>query len=273
MRHSLGPLPLVRLVLLAVLGLASALWPKLGLPAAFLVMIGWIALVPATGAGRRSARLVLLLASLGAAVGTARFVVVEAVPGIIAGGQRATSQAAVSQLRTLLFAEDALRQHAQHDPDHDGVGSAALLGELCGTQPLRGGARLDPAVVEVRPSALVETPIGTAMFRSGYLFIVCLPRPDGGWTARAGDPVDDERAERRFVAYAWPASNREGVRQAYFLDEHEMILVSPNGDEADPRWAGQSFPPPCDAAFVEPTKEEWKAWQGKKSRASLPGAQ
>jgi hypothetical protein len=260
-----------RVGVLAALGLASAAWPKLGLPAAFLVLLGWISLPGLAGGARRLARGAMAVATLGASAGLLRFVAEEAAPGIIAGGRRATEQSAVSRLREILFAEDALRTHAWWDPDRDGVGSAALLGELSGAIPLRGGTPLAPPPYDARRAPMLETPIGPALEAGGYLFVVCLPAARGGWTARPGDPVDEERAERHWIAYAWPASASEGVRDAYFLDQHERILVSSNGDAPQARWAGPSFPPPCDAALAAATRAEWKPWRGKKPRATLRG--
>lgn len=221
----------------------------------------------------RSRALTVLTGAAGllSLAGFMRFLVVEAMPGIVQGGNRATEDAAVSRLRQVLFAEDALRKRGDVDPDHDGVGSAALLSELAGHIGLRGGARLAPPVLERFPEP-VESPIGPAMELSGYLFVVCLPTPDGGFTARPGSAVDEEAAERRFVAYAWPAADQRGLLNSFFMDEHERILFAANGAPAGQRpRIGLDHPPACDEALNPKTREEWQTWKGKRPRQKLPG--
>lgn len=221
----------------------------------------------------RSRALAALTAASGALslAGFMRFLVVEAMPGIVQGGNRATEDAAVSRLRQVLFAEDTLRKRADVDPDRDGVGSAALLSELAGHVGLRGGARLEPPVLERFPEPL-DSPIGPVMELSGYLFVVCLPTRDGGFTARPGAPIDEEAAERRFVAYAWPAADQRGLLNSFFMDEHERILFAGNGAPAGQRpRIGLDHPPACDEALNPKTREEWQTWKGKRPRQKLPG--
>jgi hypothetical protein len=204
-------------------------------------------------------------------IGFLRFLVVEAMPGIVQGGNRATEDAAVSRLRQVLFAEDSLRKRADVDPDHDGVGSAALLSELAGKVALRGATRLNPALLERFPDPL-ESPIGPVMEMGGYLFVVCLPTPGGGWTARPGEQVDEEAAERRFLAYAWPSKDQRGLLNAFFMDEHERILFAGNAAPTGNRpRIGLERPPACDEALNPKTRDAWQTWKGKHPRQKLPG--
>jgi hypothetical protein len=254
-------------VLAIALGIAAPLLPKVSIPAVVIALLVFLALPSPTP---RWMRWAVIASGALAVAGAVRFVVTEAVPGMVQGGQSATARSAVSRLREIVFAEDAMRRHAHVDPDHDGVGSAAWLGELTGTIGMRGGARLEPPILGLPHRPLVETRIGPAAESTGYLVIVCLPA-QGKWTARPLDPVDEERAERAFVAYAWPTHKTVGMLDAYFIDEHERILVSKNLDGAEPRYAGPNFPPPCDAALAEPTKRDWTPWKGKVPRRALPG--
>jgi hypothetical protein len=258
--------------LLVALGLASVVFTKLALAAGFLSLLGLLALPGRAPAReqRRVIHLLLALAGVSSTIGIVRFVVREAAPGMVQGGHAATAQHAVSRLRQILFAEDAMRKGAFLDPDQDRIGSAGLLGELTGAVPLRGGARLEPPILSPAHYARFEdTPLGPAALVAGYYFIVCLPAAAGGWTARPGEPIDDELAERRFVAYAWPASGGAGPHAAYFIDEHEKILVSDNLAAGEPRFAGPGFPPPCEAALDQPG--DWQPWRGKQPRSQLPG--
>jgi hypothetical protein len=237
--------------------------------APFLLVGCFIAYVALPAQRPRWLSLTTLGAGALALVAFLRFLVVEAVPGIVEGGTRATQNAAISRLREIVFAEDSLRKTAEVDPDRDGVGSAGLLGELTAALGLRGGAPLKVPRLERYPAA-VATPNGPAIEMGGYLFIVCLPRRGGGFTAEAGVPIDDELAERRFLAYAWPAADKRGLNMAYFVDEHERILVASSTQVGDsPARLGPAHPPACDEALS--AKGAWREWRHKKPRQSLPG--
>jgi hypothetical protein len=255
---------------LAVLALCSIVFTKLALPVGFSTFLGGLVLPQRARQRRRAVQLLIATAAVGSAIGFTRFIVLEATPGIIQGGRARTAQHAVSRLREILVAEDAMRKLASIDPDRDGIGSAALIGELTGAVPLRGLAPLDPPILSPRHYAeIARTPIGPAALVSGYYLIVCLPAPSGGWTAEPGEAVDEERAERRFVAYAWPAATG-GPTEAYFIDQHETILVHENHQDSGAlRFAGQLSPPRCDSAIGEAA--QWRPWRGKKPRQELPG--
>ena len=261
--------------LCALLGGASVVWPLLGLPAAGLCLLGVLALPGKTAPAASWSRRWLVLGVLGASVGLWRFVVEEAMPGIVRGGREAVEQRAVSRLRDVLFAEDALRKAGWIDPDRDGIGSAALLSELCGGPPTRGQPERPNAVLTC--GELVETPVGLAAQLAGYLFVVCLPGKDGRWLGRAGasspggapgaGQLDEEAAERHFVAYAWPEASH--FERAFYLDQDENIrtaLVPAGADSA--RVTALS----CDAAFSPGGAPSWVAWRGKRARPGpLPG--
>lgn len=258
-----------------VLAALSCVVLELALPAAFLTFIALLAL-PARGApGRRWSLRLLVAAALVAAPTTVAFVILRAMPGLVAGGQAATARAALTRLREVRQAEDFARKLHTVDPDGDGVGSALLLGELVGDVPLRGSEGATDSdtrlLARERFVHLTSTPNGPAYAAHGYLYIVCLPRRGGGFTAMPGEPVDDEAAERRFVAYAWPDSAQRHGNDVYFLDERETILVSTNMlDAREPRYAGPHVPPPCDAALAESTRAYFKPWRNKRPLAEVP---
>jgi hypothetical protein len=249
-------------VLLALLGAASVLWPMLGLPAGFASFLGLVALRRPSEAELPFVRGWLILAALCSSAGVLRFLVVDAMPGIVGGGRSAVEDMAVSRLRDVLFAEDAMRRAGWIDPDHDGIGSAASLEELCGGPPSRGQApRATPVLHcdELAPSAL-----GPAARSGAYLYTVCLPSPAGGWSAASGAAVDEEAAERRFVAFAWPDA-QSPFERAFSIDEHENIRVA----QLPPAAAGaRRFAASCAAALEG---LPWQAWRNKKPRPDLPG--
>lgn len=254
----------------AAFALVSLLVAKLALFALVAAVIAWAALPDRSKPGARAARVLVAVAGLIALVASARFVITEGMPGIVEGGTRATEFRAVSRLREILFAQDLLRRNGLHDPDGDGIGSAARLAELTAERGVRGERRLSPPLLENYPKT-IDTPIGPAAELSGYLFTICLPSANGGFSAREDEPVDEELAERRFLAYAWPISKGSGSA-AYFLDEHERILWAPASFEpgAEKR-SGYANPPPCDDALAPASRGDWQTWRDKKPRSKLPG--
>jgi hypothetical protein len=247
--------------LLLLLGAASVLWPLLGLPAAFASVIGVVALRPPTDAELPHARWWIAVGALCSAIGLVRFLVVDAMPGIVGGGRSAVEQQAVSRLREVLFAEDAMRKAGWIDPDRDGIGSAASLEELCGGPPLRGQAARPTPVLHC--GELVPSPLGPAARSGAYLYTVCLPTPEGSWSAASGTDVDEEAAERRFVAFAWPESPAP-FDSAFAIDEHENIRVVelPRAAAGTRRFA---------ASCAEAQGRPWQVWRNKKPRPDLPG--
>jgi hypothetical protein len=199
---------------------------------------------------------------------TGRFILVEAMPGIIEARGRDLSAKSVSFLREILFAEDALRRGAMLDPDRDGIGSGGLLGELSGTAPVRGRAPLAVAPLLPRHAPKTPTRTGPALSQDGYLYIVCLPTGPSTFSAEPSASFDDELAERRFLAYAWPESDKGIVKSVFVLDEHERILEDKNETF---RVFGPSRSPSCEDVLSPPSMGLYKPWRGKKPRASLPG--
>jgi hypothetical protein len=248
-------------VLALLSGVASVFFPWLGLPAAFMSVVGLVALRRPSEAELPKVRWWLVVGALCSGAGLIRFLVIDAMPGIVGGGRAAAEQQAVSRLRDLLFAEDAMRRSAWIDPDHDGIGSAASLEELCGGSPRRGQAPRSTPVLhcELAPSAL-----GVAARSGAYVYTVCLPTPGGGWSAASDALIDDEAAERRFVAFAWPES-ASAFDSAFSIDEHENIRVAILPESA-PRV--RRFAATCAEALAA---LPWQAWRNKKPRPDLPG--
>jgi hypothetical protein len=258
---------LIRTVLAAAAAVLSMYFTKLGLFALVGTFVAWASLPRANPGELRRERRLLLLAALASMVGLLRFLVLEAVPGIVAGGNRFTEQRAISRLRELLFAEDSARHLASHDPDADGVGSALLLAELTAELPVRRGARLQAPLLDGYPKR-TDTSLGPAAEIGGYFLVVCLPKLGGGFTAQPAEAVDEELAERRFIAYAWPSGTAPGLSQAVALDEHERILLAPSSQGLR---FGFATPPSCDDAVAPATQAAWKPWKNKQPRTTLPG--
>jgi len=260
---------IVRSCVIALVALTSMWLTKLALFAAVATLLGFVSLPAEPRANVRWLKLGLGLAGACAMFGVFRFLVLEAMPGMVEGGTTAAEQRAVSRLREILFAEDALRRNSFVDPDGDHVGSAEFLGEMTGETGLRGGLRMTTPVLESYPR-LVDTRTGPAADVGGYFVLVCLPKRGGGFTARPTDAVDEERAERSFYAYAWPSEGGRGLDTAYFLDEHERILLADSNESGQRRLIGADAPPGCDDVTAPTTAGEWRVWRHKQPRSKLP---
>lgn len=257
----------------ALLG-PAALWePRLAVFSVLLLVVAFGAFTRYAGPARGVLRVALVVGFTTALIGMGRFVLEEALPGIVAASGRASGDRAVSRLREILFAQDASRRLGLLDPDGNGVGGAGRLGEL--TKP--GAGRAAPSHRETSPPLgphfrpRVQTPQGAAAEEGDYLYLVCVPGSDGTLTAEATAPVDEVAAERRFVAYAWPA-RPGGPPTAFFIDEHERILETENlGPDSAARLLGAQRAPSCQDALAPPHAQGWTPWRDKAPRQSLPG--
>lgn len=253
----------------ALLGCISALYPPLSVFAVLALVIALASAVRFVHPRKASFLLALGSGALLSGVGLYRFVTGDALSGIIEARGRATSARAVSLLREILFAEDAARRYAMIDHDGDGIGSAGLLGELTGAQPARGHITLATPPLAPRLTPHVITPSGPALSADGYLYLVCLPGAGGTWVTRPDGAIDEELAERRWVAYAWPESSDGPHVETYFIDEHERILTFDNIGPGGTRvLGGPERAPACDFALAN---DRFVPWKGKKPRSSLPG--
>lgn len=246
---------------LVALGAISVFWPWLALPAGFASLVGVVALRRPTPAELPCPHAWLWTGVVLSTIGVVRFVAGDAMRGIVGGGRTAVEEQTISRLRDVLFAQDAMRRAGWIDPDRDGIGSAASLEELCGGPPARGQPARETPVLHC--GELAASPLGPAARSGPYFYALCLPAPGGGWTSGAG-PVEDEAAERRFVAVAWPEP-ASPFDQAFLVDEHENIRVAtvpaaPGG--------GTLVPSSCASAL---DALDWQPWRGKKPRESLPG--
>lgn len=197
---------------------------------------------------------VLVLAVVAAALA------VLAVPETLGKGRVAGPEtAALATLRALVSAQERFRDSRAVDLDGDGIGEYGTLGELTGAAGLRRsadgslrGERLRPPVLG---PALAGVDVDGIVFRSGYCFRLCLPGAGGpvfegvpGLPFTA--PVDGDRAEERWCAYAWPmASGRSGTR-CFYAEERGGILQHANDGVG---WQGMTGGIPWDAAFAPGT--------------------
>ncbi|MCH2110004.1 MAG: hypothetical protein MK135_11800 [Polyangiaceae bacterium] len=275
-----------------LLSLLSPFEPRLAVFALLGLVIGFASLGRLSLQSQRIFRWLFGLSALVLCLGLYRFVMGEAIPGIVGAKSMDARKRGVSMLREVLFAQDAMRRYAERDPDGDGIGSAGFLSELTGgkTNRFPEGAKVAPLSPRFR--AVRPTASGPAAALQGFLFLVCLPKEGGGWTAFPGAAVDEERAETEWHAYAWPESEYAPASAAYFIDAQERILHSQSAVETilaqkktgDPveggfrapnvveaRLRGAEHAPRCDDVFAKESEHFWSPWRGKVAREELPG--
>ena len=261
--------PTLRVCALLLLCALSAVWTKLSPVAGFLVLLGWLSLPAVEETQKRVGLHVgLVLAAVFASAGFVRFVLDEAIPGVIAGGKAAATKQAIAFARSVVTAQDYVRQHPAVDPDHDGIGSALWLHALAGLSPTRGGPPLTSAPLALRSGELVGSESGQLVRHGAYFYKICLPTVGGGFSASPGAEVDEERAERQFLLFAWPQGYGPGSpSETVFVDQHERIRVLQSQTEDGTRFHGTSQTPSCDPR----TASDWPAWKDKQPRSALPG--
>ena len=258
------------LVGVAVLALVSLWLSEIALFAGFLTFLTWASLPELSASQRRRWLWALGAVALVCTLGLTRFVSQYALLGMSNASRRSVDKEIVSRLRELLFAQDYAREHALIDPDGDGVGGAIALPALAGSVPLRAPAHDRVELLDRRYAQIRTTSEGPASALNGYLFMVCLPTTGGGWSAAPAARVDEERAEREFVALAWPDGAGTSNGTVFFIDAWERILEFGNKNARGLVFSGVNAPPSCDV--VSRGAHSFVAWQGKGPRDHLPGA-
>jgi hypothetical protein len=260
------------LVLLAAVGVWES---RLSLVAGFLTLMALVSrAVPAAPPQQKRWAWLLVGVSLTLSMaGFVRFVIAEAIPGVIAGGRAAAEKHAVAYLRTIVAAEDYMRRSAHKDHDQDHIGSAGSLAELAGRLPLGGSSGLAQSPIYLTNDQWL--PQSGFIASGAYIYRVCLPALGGGWIdPGSADPsalVDQERAEREYLVYGWPRTWSPGSPTAvYVSDAYEAIRImnEPAPISGSTRYAGENASAPCDLAAID---TQFKPWNNKAPRASLPG--
>lgn len=252
-----------------MLALASLWLSELALFAAFLTFLTWASLPAALPQSQRRRWCWALGAvALVCSVGVTRFVSRYALLGMTNASKRSVEKDIVSRLREILFAQDYAREHALIDPDGDGIGGAIALPALAGVVPLRPPAIGTVELLDRRYMNIRSTREGPASALNGYLFMICLPQPDG-LSAQATANIDEERAETQFTALAWPEVLGLSDGKLFSIDAQERILEFANRGKHGLIFFGVETPPACDVVIRH--AGEFVAWQGKKPREHLPG--
>lgn len=141
---------------------------------------------------------------------------------------RASETAAIATLRNLQSAQRVFVDARTVDLDGDGIGEFGTLGELTGSDPLRGdpnGALLEPPLLTpgLRPTGIH----GTA-FRSGYHYRLFFPCRDGRWLRVDESPEkrDVNAAETRWCVFAWPRFQDPRTTRSFRIDQTGRVTAT-----------------------------------------------
>lgn len=218
-------------------------------------------------------------------------------PGDLCG---ANETAAIATLRNLVSAEGMFQGRPNVDLDGDGIGEFGTFREMTGSVPLRAPPGTPPRVLA--PPMLSASLAGVTtegwVAKSGYAFALFLPRKGGGWVRETGEVragpagtetgcrggsgaapggtgvsaegiVDPDRAEREWVAIAWPRMVGRGSRRVFLVTASGNVLQAANQREIScgtvlPEGPADVLPPgwkPGDevaGGYRARSGEEWK---------------
>jgi hypothetical protein len=226
----------------------------------------------------------IAVAALGALAGLTLLVVKVMIPNVVGSGQYAAQQAAVSQLRTLLWAEDRYLELKAADRDQDGKGEYGFIAELADRAKVKGQLELQIPLIEGTLGHVVPGGEQGVSIYAAYCYRIFLPAVGGGAAAElpgggeAPGTVDPDGAERSWIAYAWPVRQGEGGTKVFYINQDEEIWES-DGRGARQGYTGPAHGPAFDAALPRPDLSAlpvegqpggdgglWKRWKHKKPR-------
>lgn len=169
-----------------------------------------------------------------------------AVPNLLSSRAVANERAVVATLRTIATAQAQCCSRQVVDTDHDGMGEPLGLGELAGTELLRGdGARLVPPGLAQSLGTLDANGYATA---KGYLLALYLPDAGGNGvvaTTANDSAIDADQAEIAWTCIAWPLTRGRTGSATFFLNQSGEILVA-----KDAAYSGRTSVPPAGAGLV-----------------------
>ncbi|MHC5019334.1 MAG: hypothetical protein ACYTGX_04325 [Planctomycetota bacterium] len=199
-----------------------------------------------------------LVALINIAMGIGAFIIFLAVPQGH-GARDGNATAAIGALRSLVTAQEQFRQRALVDLDGDGMGEYGTLGELAGTDPLRGSGRTTAAAPFIAQILGVRE-TGTSFSRkNGYFFVLYLPSKEHGAVQAAPGSgsapavkADADLQETRWAAYAWPVEHGTTGARAFFVNQAGELLSCANRDGG---YSGPATAPKPDAVFTPESPE------------------
>lgn len=173
----------------------------------------------------------------------------------------ANESAAIATLKNISSAQAQVQASGIIDSNKNGAGEYGFFGELSGAIAIRNNESGSVGIERVRPPVLsgaFGNVVGGRVMRSGYLFQMYLPSPDGTAAREntrggsAGVSVSGNHSEVLWCAYAWPTSVGNSGRRAYFINQAGDVLACRN---TRARYNGTTNPPDVNAAYLPGTAD------------------
>jgi len=163
--------------------------------------------------------------------------------------KRSNQVAAIATLRNVTSAQAQVQASGRVDQDADGTGEYAGFREMSGDVAGRMGKKLVPPVLSGAFRTLNRYGEAT---RSGYHYRFYLPGSNGEGIGEPADGfapslgIDPNLAESTWCCYAWPADEKTGSDQVFFMNQAGDVMST-----NDARYRGAGNGPAPDAAFTQ----------------------
>ena len=168
------------------------------------------------------------LADVLVVVATLSIAVAVALPNFESARLSADEEAAVGTLHNVFQAQRAFRQLGKVDVDRDGRGEFGGFVELTAAGK---GRMVAPLPLQLLLDSLARVNSCGEVTRIGYRFCIYLPdakgngvaEPPNGFTAESVDPG---LAASGWCAYAWPMRYSLSGEKTFFIDHHNVLLMT-----------------------------------------------
>ena len=169
-----------------------------------------------------------------------------AVPNYLSSRVVANESSVISTLKQISTAQMMVRNSRFIDVNNDGVGEYGFLGEMSGSNPLRGtGEYLTPAVLNPSFGYIDASGFGS---KHGYVFRLYLPNAAGlglAETASTIAQIDPGNASGYYTVLSWPRSYGKSGQRTFFMNQQAEIHAT-----VDSSYSGNGGAPIANAGLV-----------------------
>jgi prepilin-type N-terminal cleavage/methylation domain-containing protein len=175
-----------------------------------------------------------------------------AIPNLLSARSNANEKAVIATLRSVVTAQELARTNVLIDTNNNGLGEAAGIGELAGTEMIRGTATY------LRPPFLSQTmgSLDADGHSLSHGFYFAMYGPDAAGDGLVLTPanyasIDAGLAAAYWTCLAWPRDRQAQGYATYFTNQNGDLLASKRA----PYTGKTSVPPPGAALLgVAPTR-------------------
>ncbi len=179
-----------------------------------------------------------------------------AVPNLLGSRLQANEAAAIATLKNLSSSQAQCQAAAVIDTNGNGMGEFAYLGELSGGVGVRDNESGGVSTVRITPpylSGAFSNVSGSRVLRSGYYFQMYLPsstaqpQSEAAGGGGSGVSIYGAFAENLWSCYAWPVSQGNTGRRAFYINQLGEVLACRNQTM---RYSGTATAPAGTAAVM-----------------------